>query len=166
MQDRERVGRDASPTTAVLDSQSVKTMEAGGPSGYDAGKKIKGRKRHALVDTGGRGFKLHTIPPMCRIAMAAGCCWWPPERAFRLSSVCSPMPAMREKRVAHATRITVEVVRKQAGQVGFAVQPRRWAVERFFAWLGRNRRLARDFEATVASAQALLYAASAMLKKL
>ena len=67
------------------------------------------------------------------------------------------------ERVAEATVISVEIVRKQAGQVGFAVQPRRWVVERTFAWLGRNRRLARDFEATVASATAFLYAASTML---
>ena len=54
-------------------------------------------------------------------------------------------------------------MRKAAGQIGFAVQPRRWVVERFFAWIGRNRRLARDFEATIASAEAFLYAASVML---
>lgn len=65
--------------------------------------------------------------------------------------------------MAAATRIAVEIVRKAAGQVGFAVQPCRWVVERCFAWLGRNRRLARDFEATVTSATAFLYAASAML---
>ena len=67
------------------------------------------------------------------------------------------------ERVVTATVIAVEIVRKQAGQVGFAVQPRRWMVERTFAWLGRNRRLARDFEATIASATAFLYAASTML---
>src|SRR5258708_6827950 len=56
MADRERVGREASPTGAIIDSQSVKTTEAGGPRGYDAGKKVNGRKRHALVDTDGRGL--------------------------------------------------------------------------------------------------------------
>ena len=62
MVDRERVGRDASPTAAIIDSQSVKTTEAGGPRGYDAGKKINGRKRHALVDTDGRGLVLEPHP--------------------------------------------------------------------------------------------------------
>ena len=65
--------------------------------------------------------------------------------------------------MANATRIIVEIVRKQAGQIGFAVHPRRWVVERSFAWLGRNRRLAKDFEATVASATAFLYAATILL---
>ena len=66
------------------------------------------------------------------------------------------------KRVATATRIIVEIVNKHPDQVGFAVLPRRW-VERVFAWIGRNRRLAKDFEATNASARAFLYAASIML---
>ena len=61
--------------------------------------------------------------------------------------------------------IAVEIVRKNPGQVGFAVNPRRWVVERFFAWIGRNRRLAKDFEATIGSARAFLYAASVMLAR-
>ncbi len=58
MADRDRAGREASPTAVVLDSQSVKTTESGGPSGYDAGKKVKGRKRQVMVDTDGRGLIL------------------------------------------------------------------------------------------------------------
>jgi putative transposase len=64
---------------------------------------------------------------------------------------------------ATATRIAIEIVRKQPDQAGFTVHPRRWVVERFFAWLGRNRRLAKDYEATLASATAFLYAASVLL---
>jgi hypothetical protein len=77
------------------------------------------------------------------------------ERAFAEAGYAA-------KRVATATLIAIEIVRKQAGQVGFAVHPRRWVVERTFAWR-RNRRLAHDFEATIASATAFLYAASVML---
>src|ERR1019366_7623855 len=62
MADRERIGREASPSAAVIDSQSTKTTEAGGPRGYDAGKKVNGRKRHALVDTDGRALVLHVHP--------------------------------------------------------------------------------------------------------
>ena len=67
------------------------------------------------------------------------------------------------EKVTTATLIAVEIVRKNPDQVGFAVNPRRWVVERFFAWIGRNRRLAKDFEATINSARAFLYAASVML---
>jgi len=67
------------------------------------------------------------------------------------------------EKVAGATSIVVEIVRKLPDQVGFQVLPRRWVVERFFAWINRNRRLAKDFEATIASATAFLYAACVML---
>jgi transposase len=67
------------------------------------------------------------------------------------------------EKVASATSIVVEIVRKLLDQVGFQMLPRRWVVERFFAWINRNRRLAKDFEATIASATAFLYAACVML---
>lgn len=67
------------------------------------------------------------------------------------------------RQAASATFIAVEIVRKRPGQVGFVVHPRRWVVERFFAWISRNRRLWKDPEATIASAKAFLYAASVMM---
>ena len=163
MLDRERCGREASPTAAVIDSQSVRTSESGGPRGYDAGKKVKGRKRHAMVDTDGRGLTLDNhpadiqdrdgAPPLMRLSR----CRWPfVKLAFMDSGYAGD-------RVANATAIRVEIVRKPKDQVGFTVHARRWVVERFFAWIGRNRRLAKDFEASITSANAFLYAASVML---
>lgn len=161
--DRERVGREASPTGAIIDSQSVKTTEAGGPRGYDAGKKINGRKRHALVDTDGRGLVLEPHPASIQDRDGGGPLLQVSRASFPFIARVFADSGYAGERVAQATSIAVEIVRKNPDQVGFAVQPRRWVVERFFAWIGRNRRLAKDFEATIASARAFLYAASIML---
>ena len=115
MLDRERVGREASPSAAVINTQSVKTTEAGGPRGYDAGKKIKGRKRDALVDTDGRGLEIQVQPASVQDRDGA------PPSVLTASQARFPFiekvfadGIYAGNKVAVATSIAMEIVRKAA----------------------------------------------------
>ncbi len=164
---REAAGREASPSAGVIDSQSVKTTESGGPCGYDAGKKIKGRKRHIITDT--QGFLVGAVVHTADVQDRDGA----PDV---LASIRHNFPWLRhvfadggyagDKLRTALTRIgkwTIEIIKRSDRAKGFEILPRRWVVERTFAWLGRNRRLAKDFERTIESATAWLYLASIQL---
>jgi transposase len=164
---REAEGREASPSAGIIDSQSVKTTEMGGPRGYDAGKKINGRKRHILVDT--CGFLIGLVVHPADIQDRDGAPWL-------IASIRHTHPWLRHvfadggyagKKLAGALarlgKWTLEIVKRSDAAKGFIVLPRRWVVERSFAWFGRSRRLAKDFEATIASAEAWVLLASIRL---
>ena len=142
----------------MIDSQSVKTTESGGLRGYDAGKKINGRKRHAVVDTIGLlfGLVVHAADvqdrdgaPAVLASIRRSCPWL--RHVFADGGYAGPKLRGALDRIGEWT---IEVVKRSDTAKGFEVLPRRWVVERTFAWLGRCRRLARDWEKSVASAEA------------
>lgn len=126
-------------------------------------KKITGRKRHALVDTDGRRLIVQVGPASIQDRDAAGPLVTASRSRFPFVDLIYADAGCQGPRVRKASPVPVKIVKGVTGQATFVVQPRRWVVERTFAWLGRNRRLWKDAEATIASATAFLYAASAML---
>ncbi|HMC59516.1 MAG TPA: IS5 family transposase [Candidatus Solibacter sp.] len=162
--DREQAGRQASPSAAIVDSQTVKATEAPAPRAFDGGKKIVGLKRHALVDVEGRillvGFSkadLHDSRGGAALVKAS-------QRQWPFIELVWADQAYRGRRMeAAAAPAKVEIISGLVGQRGFVVQPRRWVVERSFAWFNRSRRLWRVCEAVLETISAMTYAASVFM---
>ena len=163
-QERRQRERNEDPSAGIIDTQSAKTTEAGGERSYDAGKKINGRKRHIVVDTLGNLLEV--------VVHAAGIQDYHGAKGLLLKlteSVTSLKKIWADgiykngglvDWVRETLDIVLEIVERPPDQVGFQVLPRRWVVERTFAWLGRFRRLSKDYEKCTMSSEGVVYIAS------
>ena len=150
-------GREPQPSAAIIDSQSVKTgPNAKGDVGYDAGKKVKGRKRHILVDT--LGLLLKTCVHSAGIQDRDGVCYLFERLTARFPFLETFFAdgAYAGETVKQTAPRPVEIVRRSDTAKGFEVLPKRWIVERTLAWITINRRMARDFEQYAETANAFI----------
>jgi putative transposase len=164
---RRAVGRKSTPSAGVIDSQTVKTTESGGPRGFDPAKRMKGRKRHLVTDTEGWLLAVQVHPADIQDNHGAVPLLKAARRAFaRLRHVFADRVYRGPKllnAISEVGRWTIEVVTRTQSVGTFKPEKRRWVIERTFAWLGRNRRLVKDFEKTIASAEAWIMIASLRL---
>ena len=159
---RRRAGRDPSPRSSAVDSQSVKTAGQGGAKGYDAGKKVAGRKRHLWVDSMGlllavavTAADVHDARAACDL-LGGGRLWDDLPRLEVVYADSQYRAGCLREDVFDLAPFRLHVVSRPEGAEGFVRLPQRWVVERTFAWLGRSRRLAKDCERDPASSEAMI----------
>lgn len=163
-QERQRQGRQSEPSAAIMDSQSAKTTEAGGQRGYDAAKKVNGRKRHILVDT--LGLLLEVVVHAANIQDRDGAKLLLEKVSQVTQEAIQKIWADGGYRgqlidwVREHLHIVLEIVERDPDQKGFQLLPRRWVVERTFAWFSRYRRLSKDYEHCTENSEGMIYLAS------
>jgi len=166
---RRKAGRNPEPSAAVIDSQSVKTTEeaAADTRGYDSGKQIKGRKRHLLVDTIGLVMKVVTLCAHIQDRDGAQTLFGKIRGTFTCLQKVWADGAYAGPKLGDWVKAKcpwgLEIVKRSDDVKGFVVIPKRWVVERTFSWLGRNRRLSKDYERLIESSEAFVYIASIRL---
>ena len=159
--ERNRAGKDHQPTAAIMDSQSVKTVEESAhPSGYDAHKNIKGRKRHLLVDTLGLPLSVYLTSADVQDRVGARCLLAGLKPFVpRLKKIWADGAYAGEKLAGWLKEQSgweLEIVERDREAKGFEVSPKRWIVERTFSWLIRNRRLSKDYERLVQTSETFI----------